>query len=197
MTHKVIALIPKDDISRDFLIARAMAISHYAMLENSLSRLYSHLMGVAEDIAGIAFFRINNARSRSAILERLLKKKYGDTYNLFWNSLEKHLRNLDGTRNNVVHWATETYMNVDLPPGQQVTSLKLAPPNFWDKTENTSDMTIDALYDFIVKCDFFTRSINVFILTISGTQKVSQIWRDICLQPINYPPPDNHPLSLK
>ena len=202
MTHKALSLIPKDEISRDFLIARATAISRYAILENSLASFFSSLMGTSEDIAGITFFRINNARSRIAILERLLKKKYEDKFNSYWNSLAKHLRNLDGTRNNIVHWATETYINTDLPTAQQVTSLKLIPPNFWDRTQNSPDITLNELYDFILKCDFFARLINIFNWDVNGNPYAPQKHipnsnDEMYSQPISYPPPDDHPLLLK
>ena len=196
MTHAAVNLVPKDKISQDFLVARGLSIAHYAMLENSLCCLYSHLMGVTEDIAGIAFFRINNAHSRIIILEKLLKKKHGDAFNVFWNSLKTHLKDLDSTRNNVVHWATSTSMNIDLPTNQQVTSLVLIPPNFWDKSPNTPEITIGGLYDFTIKCDFFARFINTFNWEIGGGWiKKEEPVSEIYLQPITYPPQDNHPLN--
>jgi hypothetical protein len=37
------------------------------------------------------FYKITNTGSRSKILERLLRRKFGTTYNLFWNSYFKEL----------------------------------------------------------------------------------------------------------
>lgn len=195
MAHTALLLIPKDEVSRDFLVARAVAVSQYAMLENSLSGLFAHLMNVKPDIAGVVFFRINNSRARNSSIERLLKKKHGDVYNIFWNSLEKQLRILDGIRNNVVHWATMTTISVDTNP-QSTTGLELTPPNFWDRTESTPAISLQDLHDFIVHCDFISRLVNCFWFQLSGISKPSAS-QDIFQQPVTYPPPDNHPLCLK
>ena len=194
MAHAAEILIPKDEINQRFAIARSIAISSYGSYENSLANLFTYFMGTAPDIAGISFFKINNARSRLAILGRLLKKRHGSEYNLFWNSIEKLLKPFDSKRNEIVHWAVVTWINSDIQPGGAVTDVKLTPPNFWDQDENSPEITINDLYDFIVKANFFSRVLNVFHRTISGEYPVSPAWREISLQPVIYPPPSNHPL---
>lgn len=195
MVHTALSLIPKDEVSRDFLVARAVAIARYAMLENSLAQLFAHLMDVEPDVAGVIFFKINNSRARNAAIERFLKKKHGDAYNIFWNSLEKQLRTLDGERNNIVHWATSTKISVDTNP-QSTIKLELIPPNFWDRSESTPAISITDLYDFILQCDFISRLVNIFLWKLSGLYDVSACL-DIFQQPVTYPPPDTHPLCLK
>ncbi|MHB8150417.1 MAG: hypothetical protein ACYDIB_09670 [Desulfobulbia bacterium] len=195
MVHAALQLIPKDEVSRDFLVARAVAIARYAMLEYSLAQLFAHLMGVEPDVAGVIFFRINNSRARNSAIERFLKKKHGNAYNIFWNSLEKQLRILDGKRNNVVHWATSTTISVDTNP-QSTVKLELIPPNFWDRTESTPAISTEDLYDFILQCDFISRLVNIFWWRLSGLGDVSA-GLDIFQQPVAYPPPDTHPLCLK
>src|SRR4051794_30862433 len=91
--------------SDDFLVVRAAAIQSYADLEQGTCRLFAHLTGLSDRVAGIIFFKLSNARSRLAILERLKRLKYGNTFSLYFNSLTKEIQRLDGTRNNIVHWS--------------------------------------------------------------------------------------------
>ena len=194
-------LIPVDEFAREFLILRGKAIQKYAELEHSLGSLYAFLMGVPPEIAGITFFKIQNTRSRTAILDKLLKRKCGNTYNVFWNPLGKLLGELDQKRNEIVHWGTIVEIVLGAQDGTQ--ELVLMPSNLWDHKLEPR-INGEDLYAFIVKCDFIQRSVNVFEAVISSprilpdgsTFPVSDAWRDICLQPITYPPPDTHPLSL-
>ena len=71
-------LISNDEIHQPFMVARASAIERYADIEQVLASLCAYLMGVSVDIAGIPFFKMNNARARQAMLARLLKKKHGN-----------------------------------------------------------------------------------------------------------------------
>lgn len=197
MAHDAHTYIPSNDVSQSFAVARATAISSYSSVEVSLANLFAYLMGVPQDFSGVSFFRINSAHSRNMILGRLLKKRHANKYNLFWNSMERHLQTLSGERNQVVHWAVTSTINVDVQPGGAVTGVKLIPPNFWDRDANSPEMTIENLYDFIVKAQFLSRVLNVFHWTISESFPVDQTWHDICLEPVIYPPSDTHPLSLK
>lgn len=191
--HDAVFLLSKDETHLTFMITRASAIEQYAMIEQVLVALCAYLMGISVDIAGIPFFKMNNARARLAMVERLLKKKHGNAYNIFWNSLVKHLRPIDERRNQIVHWITE----------QTATSNKerqccLVSPNYWDRTEDSEKIYLDDLYDFILKCFFYFRLIQHFNWLISGSpKKIHPAWPEICQQPIIYPPPDTHPLYRK
>lgn len=164
------------------------------MFEAALANLFAHLMGARIDFAGVPFFRINNARSRNAILSRLLKKKHGTSYNVYWNSLEKLIQQLDHDRNCIVHWAAETTITTDRPPPDQIVGYRLVPPNYMDRTEETPDITLEKLYDFILRCDFFERSVNILTFTISD-HVPSESWKALCQLPVVYPPAENHPLA--
>lgn len=180
-------------INDDFVLARGYAITFYAMYEHSLANLFAHLSGMVHGAAGSVFFRIQSSHTRNIVLEDLLKKKYGNQHNIFFNSLIKHIRELDTQRNHIVHWAAVTYINVDKPSCSQIYAIKLTPPNIWDFSDNSPELWEQDLIDFRTKCDFFTRLINVFNAVIQN-QSPSQAWRDICSQPITYPPPADHPL---
>lgn len=183
-------LIPKEDWARNFLIARAIAIQFYSQYEQTLVTLYAHLMGVDPRITGFTFFQIRIARARLAVLEKLLKKRHGKQYNIFWNSLSGKLNELDARRNNIVHWATAHNI------GNGPSFLTLVPPNFWDRDENTPFITEEGLYEFGIECDFYSRLINMFFLSLRG-EVLPPAWPDIFQQPIVYPPPAEHPLWRK
>jgi hypothetical protein len=180
---------------RQFFLARACAIEAYALVENSLVSLYAHLMGVPADVAGVSFFRINNSRARLAILERLLKKKHGATHNFFWNSLVKnHLRPLDDLRNQVVHWIVMTNLEYN-DQEVRIGGHTLHPPNYWDRTENTPNMSEEELYDFSLKSYFLFRLVAEFVRFLAGREQMPPAWQQIFQQPVAYPPPDIHPLA--
>lgn len=197
MSHIGLSLIPDHEGARAFLVARGKAIQKYAEYEQSLGCLYAILMGVSDDIAGVTFFKISNARTRIAILERLLRKKCGATYNKFWNSLVKCVGTLDAKRNELVHWAT--IVEIHLENGRQIDELVLKPPNIWDHNSDTPKIVLDDILDFIVKTDFFGRLLNVFGLVIAGHPLSGELvaLQEKFLEEVTYPPPHNHPLVLK
>ena len=193
MPHDATFLIDKDATHQTFMIARASAIEQYANIEQALASLCAYLMGVPIDVAGIPFFRMNNARARLMMLERLLKKKHGNTFNIFWNSLVKELKQIDDTRNLIVHWITEKTATSN---DERWTCLVGA--NYWDRTENSRKIALDDLYEFILKCDFFYHLTQHFLWVISkSSKKMHPNWPDICQAAVVYPPPDTHPLFRK
>jgi hypothetical protein len=187
-----------DEIQRDrnqFWAARGFAIQAYADLEQSLCRLFAHLSGTGFDVAAIIFFKITSAGARDTILDRLLKKKHGDTYAAFWNSFQTLVRQVTHKRNEIVHWNAINEVGASGP------KLKLTPPNFWDFDENSPSYTTDDFYAFMKLCDYLCRFCNMFwwfIAPLPSAQRDAatvQTWRDIFQQPAVYPPPSNHPLS--
>jgi hypothetical protein len=152
-----------------------------------------------DDVAGIIFFKIINVGTLYGILEKLLKKKHGATYSLFFNSFLKILRNeISAKRNEIVHWNVTHFVNED---GHE---LRLMPPNMWEYGPNSPpEITTEKLIEFIDKCVFFGRLCNMFTVVITpemlaNVDAASQrTWRDIFLQPVVYPPPLGHPLNPK
>jgi hypothetical protein len=176
-----------------FFITRASAIATYASVEQSLADLFSYLLGTPPDYSGVPFFRINNARARNDILERLLKKRHGPKHNLFWNCLVKYLREVDAIRNQIVHWGM---LGVYNRKDGTLIRIRLIPPNYWDRDANTPKLTKEDIEAFSEKCAFLIRALDLLRDVASGkTQDRASL--DICRQPITYPPPGNHPLSQK
>lgn len=177
----------RNEAAKTFCAERGYGIAEYAYYEEALALLFAHLIGVPPATAGIPFFKINNARARLDILEALLRKKYGTTYNLFWNSLSKLLKALDGERNQIVHWTTMV-TDFDVPV------VSLTPPNYWNEDENTRSFLLQDLVNFSDKCTFFKTTLAYFVHSLEGRPFVSCAWREIFQRAVAYPPPIGHPL---
>jgi hypothetical protein len=176
-----------------FWATRGQAIEAYAIVERTLCLIFASLTGMSLDVAGIIFFKIVNAGTLHAILEKLMRKKHGATYSLFWNSYIKILREVSERRNQIVHWNAVVHVH------DKGTEVVLMTPNVYDYGPNTPPPITNADMDvFIEKCAFLMRigkKLHAVITPEVGAQMDSallQTWRDICLQPITCPPPGTH-----
>ena len=94
------------------------------------------------------------------MIEKLIHKRFGNTYNLFWNSYLKQLRPLD--INEIVHWTAVSSVTTE---GTKYTvNVKLKPPAFWEIGPN--ELVINDLIVFIQKCDIFGSTLlcSLFLL---------------------------------
>jgi hypothetical protein len=105
------------------------------------------------------------------------------------------IRGLDQRRNEIVHWHVVNKIDLSLPH-EEASRLSLSPPAGWD-TQSTASINEKELAEFASKCDFASRLVTMF--SILNTEHAGQVaeepWRSIFQQPIDYPPPDTHPLS--
>src|SRR5262249_18721361 len=134
-----------------------------------------------------------------AILDKLLRKKHGAIYSLFWNSYLQILRQISEMRNQIVHWNAATFVG-----DNGFKEVGLIPPNVWDHGPNTPPpITTAELLDFEAKCDFLACLANIFgfVTNLQTAAKMDvmnvQTWHGIFLQPVTYPPPSTHPLCPK
>lgn len=196
--------IPLDDALKlaehdPIWINRGKAIQAYAILEQSLSRLLGDLAGTDQETTATIFYRIVNTGSRSAILERLLHKKHGTTFNLFWNQYFKDLRQIDLRRNAIVHWLTA--MNAALnTQDTMIVGLNLIPPSSLGRSSPKEYVTSSDLIDFACKCSVYGRLSNMFCSVTSTTERgldedAKKTWFDIFQRPLVYPLPEDHPLN--
>lgn len=171
---------------------RGKSINAYSTLEQSLFRLFQCLLRTSPDRASIVFFRITNTMTRNAILEKLIRKQYGQTYNLFWNSYLTQLRTIDLRRNEIVHWTALTNLMADGDVG-----ITLVPPAFWNHSPDPPTLDWKDLSAFIVKCDTYARLCTMFVMA-TGMDQISmrpdeaKPWLDIFQQPLIYPLPSDH-----
>jgi hypothetical protein len=177
-----------------FWAVRGNAIQAYANVEYSLCSLLSVFGNIESDVASIIFYKVTSSRARDSILEKLLKKRFGTKYSVFWNSVAKLVGQITEVRNQIVHWQA-----ID---NQTDKEMQLVPPTFIRMTWGTFPLmrTVD-LSAFITKCDFVYRLCNIFwiFLTplVAGRWAAVDIqtWADVFQQPIVYPPATDLPPS--
>ena len=179
-----------------FLALRANAIQAYANLEMSLKHLFAGQLGIPTDVAGLVLFRITNTHARTRILNDLHHKNQGAKYDRFWKSLLSLVRTLDQRCNEIVHWHVVQTINLGLDH-KDAARLSLAPPAGW--AAQSTAISENELTDFIQRCDFAHRLINMFDLVLyhPTIHTEREPWLKIFEQPIIYPPPDTHPLFGK
>jgi hypothetical protein len=198
---------------KDFQIARSVAIEAHANLEFVLSKLFAQLLHADDARAAIVFFRITNARSRNAIIEGLLEREHGEQYDIYWHGepgddkgkrktrgLLALIRNLDDRRNEIVHWHVIRSYGIT-PSGFKKQAEELRSVGSWYKLPGqTQKITTESLTEFTAKCEFASGSIHKFV-KFTTTEAIPidpverETWLQIFLQPVSYPPSDNHPLS--
>lgn len=191
-----------------FLAARSNAIESYAQVEQALCEVFAYLLGTQSDLAGIVFYRITNAHSRNSIIETLLEKKHKTRFEHYWSgipgtphkkALLTLIRQLDSSRNEIVHWHVLKEVFVD--GGAWTSELKLMRPHAWAFDTEAQTITLANMRAFSEKAEFVSRSLTMFRMFVGGTLRSDapdwQAWHDIFQQPCTYPPSDSHPLAPK
>jgi hypothetical protein len=177
--------------------SRGKAIQSYAILEQALSSALAELGGMTRETAVTIFYKITNTGSRSGILEKLLHKKHGTRFNLFWNAYFKELRKIDLRRNAIVHWLSVMYAAMDTD-NMMIIGVELIPPsNAGGEPEDR--ITSDDLMAFAAQCDAFARLCNMFVGATSDRdmpEAIKQPWLEIFQQPLIYPLPTGHPVEV-
>jgi hypothetical protein len=179
------------EITREFRIARADAIQAYSFFEAALCALFSHLAGVTNQIGGIIFFKMVNARSRIATLERLKRLKYGNARNLYFNSIMAATTPLDGERNKIVHW--HEVIDSSGYFGTPSVRVLLHAPNFWDSSPDSPVLDTAAMLKFAETCSTFSHATRALTADWSGRPWLSS--PDIFEQRVTHPFPEDHPLA--
>lgn len=140
--------------------------------------------------AEIVFYRITSSHSRNRILLSLLKAEYGKKYDRFWSSLMKLIRQLDQTRNSIVHWSLHTD-NEDHE--DDFPKAFLAPHG--DSEECV--LSDRELKEFIDKAEFVRlQAIMFYIFHLSDApseDRQLQAQLEVFLRPVIYPPPPGYP----
>jgi hypothetical protein len=174
--------------------ARGKAIQNYALLEHALSDLLSALSGTDVAVGATIFYKITSTSARSAIMEKLLKRKHQSTYSAFWNGYLKALRPIVIKRNEIVHWLSFALAELD-SLGTLNCGVILVPPAYHDFSKSTPHLTLADLTLFTTQCDELSRLCNLFNWSTHHSEfKHPQLdaLRDIFLQPLIYPLPEDH-----
>ena len=187
--------ISADVATADIWALRGRAIDAYSGLEQSLGQLFILLTGMKPDVAAVVFFKIASKPTRNAMFDKLIRKRHGSKYSLFWNSYLKQLRPIDTKRDEIVHWAT--LIKAEATPMEgNLREIVLIPPNIWDFSEESPSIDANVLNAFIDTCRDYSRLCSMFCIVTAGRAdpELEDTWRDIFQQPITYPPPEDHPL---
>ena len=128
---------------------RGRAIGSYAYLENVMCAMFAHLGEMPNEVAGIIYFKITSAQVIKSILDKLMKRRNGDTYSLFWNSFLKEFGELARKRNEIVHWIPEN--THEITEEGRTFEMKLFPQHRHFTGADTSVLTASDLIDFLVK----------------------------------------------
>jgi hypothetical protein len=191
-------LIPLDEASKlaeldPIWAERGKAIQSYALLEQSLCSLMEHLGDIPESVAPIIFYKITSTGVRKAIIEKLLHRKHGSKFNLFWNQYLESLRPIDIKRNQIVHWLSVSNVKVDSESTLH-SGVMLVPPNFHAASEDGPHLTTKDLKAFSKKCSDFADLATIFwkINTRPYEFTSTESWMKIFQQPLIYPLPEDH-----
>lgn len=177
---------------------RGKAIQAYALVEQSLCHLMSQCGEMPREVANAIFYKVTSSRARDKVLDRLLKRKFGSKYSVFFNSFVKLLEQVTEKRNSVVHWVAVTLVSGKT---DGFAGLKLVPPGV-DPMSNPATITVTDLIDFMNKCDILSRTCNAFTNHLFPHPNapidaaMRQTWEDEFQKAFTYPPPDTHPISL-
>lgn len=171
---------------------RGRAINTYAGLEQFLCNAFIRFGEMEPEVASIIFFKITNARSRNEILDKLKKRAWKDQYNIFWNSLVKEINQIDGKRNEIVHWHTRTNLSGD--KDKLVSSFGLQPGSLYSESP---PKTAEDLEEFIVRCGRCADALNMFTMALYDLPQIlaQPPWPEIFQLPLTYPIQSGHPLS--
>jgi hypothetical protein len=184
----------------EFWALRGKAIASYANIERSLCHLLSSFGGMETSVAETIFYRVADTRKMGIILTKLLKKKHGSKYSVFWKSFAKHVQQLTVTRNQIVHWNVALLAN-----DKGYAGISLMPPDVLNNMQE-GIMTIlptSEIAEFMEECDFVWRLCNMFFAFLEPSigsrwnPELHQTWLDIFQRPIDYPVPPTHPLFPK
>lgn len=176
---------------------RGQSLQAYHSLERSLCHVFAHAGKIDGDVASIIFFKITASRVRDAIIEKLMKKRYGNTYSVFWKSALPFMDHLSHTRNEIVHWSVA---EIALVGTGMPNIVRLVHPNLVSIGQDPKPKSPADLQDFIEKCNFVTGLCSTFVVLLQAPHvfdndpAMRQTWIDIFQQPMTYPPPSSHPL---
>ena len=85
------------------LIVMGEAMQAYASFEFWLFNLVDVLLKTRRESAAALFYSIKNNRDRNAGVTALVRSVTGDRYVTFWNSIRKHIQQMDEMRNRLAH----------------------------------------------------------------------------------------------
>ena len=197
------------DSNNKLRLYRGKAINAYAGVEPALCNIFGLLLGVeGYEVAPTVFYSITNTHSRNRIMDDLLEKRHGPTYQAYWNGIPGTpnksglftiIRQLDQMRNEIVHWHLGVKSGNPLMKILPDVQRELGKPRLTPIIEPTArTISISELQEFIRRANFVERSLMLFLVfvipfeniksLISGWDEMRPTLREIFAQPASYPP---------
>jgi hypothetical protein len=179
--------------------ARGKAIQGYAQIENALSSLWALLTGMSVEDSALIFYKNASAGSRSATTEKLLHKKFGNQYNLFWNAFFLTLRTIDNRRNEIAHWLSAVNMGIGNDRIVRAGVMLVPPASFFPQAAVGPSVTTQDMQEFQERCEECARLITMCQQATKPNPEfpaaLLQTWLETFRQPFVYPLPAQHPLN--
>ena len=184
----------KEGLKDEFWALRGQAVHAFGNLEQQLIWLFAAFMNVNIQYANSVFLKIYNASVQRNMLSRLCELRCEPEYTTFFNSYLNIVGHVTEKRDRIVHWAAAVVEKDD-----KFVRWQLMYPDYTDSTSTNArraPLVNDDLKNFIHKCEFLSRLGSHFHTWIAHPEHRGehQSWRDIFVQPVIYPPPNNHPL---
>lgn len=183
-------------LDSDFWKLRGLAVQAYASLEQRLCSLFAMASETNPEIAAIIFFKITNADARNGILDKLIRRRFGTTYNPFWNPALRRLKAVDRRRNEIVHWNALNAVSAN-EQGETVIRLTLRPGAARGVVVE-GELTDEDLAAFAEECDYLSRVLSIFRVAVSGEMSPDDAkpWLAAFETAFVYPPEPGSKLDL-
>lgn len=206
-TDEALIHVDKSETHKKFMLCRASAIEQYAHYEYVLFRLYVYLSNDTEENLGDFYFNKLNAQSKLDYIDKVLKLKHGNTYDLFWSSFYEHVKELPKRRNLIVHWTVthtlEVHNLINKHPSSNPSVITVASNSYtklkalgeWDKDNLGRELYLEDVLQFTMACNLFFHLVQHFIWIASDSPKVlDAAWKDVFKSTVVLPITENHPL---
>jgi hypothetical protein len=168
------------------------SIQAYSGLEQSMCTLFATLSGMSSEIANILFYKIQSSRLRDLFLENLVKNKYGNKYDKFWDSLSRLIGQVTERRNQIIHGRAGVH--------PEAVEIRLVLPHLRDIKDMDLYINTSHLSEFIDQCRYLSTLMQGF-WTINDQwwcdrmdPAILKTWQGIYQQEVTYPAPSTHPI---
>lgn len=95
---------PSEKLRDRFYIARAEALNNYALVEKGLTFLFATCLDANARYASLIISKMINTRARNEVVQKITDWHTLKKFRPFTNSLFKLIGEVDGERNQLVHW---------------------------------------------------------------------------------------------
>lgn len=181
-------------LDRDaMLIVMGEAMQAHASFEFWLFNLVDVLLKTRRESAAAIFYSIKNNRDRNAGVTALVRSVTGDRYVTFWNSMRKHIQQMDEMRNRLAHGLV--ILDVESAAPRHLITKPVA---YWiEEGLDVPYLTREDVISFSRKTGALSELVKHFGRYVRGNQPAALTaeWDSIFAAEVKYPFPAGHPLT--